>query len=119
MSYTINNNSFLWVKFQEDHKSDAIEDFIKEILANYSKDQSSKVIVDARGAEISDKLFSIRDTMANFEGLGVSKDTRIAVLRNSGSGKYHDFMKNVVSDKGYNFKLFIDFEEAVTWVNQK
>ncbi|MCK5883797.1 MAG: hypothetical protein KAG61_08925 [Bacteriovoracaceae bacterium] len=118
MSYKISHNQFIWVKFLENHKAEVVKDFISEIIKKYPKEQRSRILVDTRGAEVEDKIHTIGELMKSFEILGVDKRIKIAVIRTQGEGKYHEFMKKVGSEDGYNLTLFTCLEEAITWLNQ-
>ncbi len=119
MSYKITNNQFIWVKYTEAHTADAVRDFIHDIITNYSIEERNHILVDARDGEVSDNVLAIGGIMKDFDKFGVHKDARIAVVRTPGRGKYHEYMKNLVTEEGYNFQLFDDFESAVIWLNEK
>ncbi len=121
MSYQLRHINYACVEFIDPHGAKAVENFINDLLKTYPEKDLKCVLVDARKAEVNDRVYNITEVMGRFESFGVPKHSRIAVLRNSttSAGKYHDIMKAVVTDLGYNFQLFTDYEAAVSWLGQE
>ena len=121
MAYLIHHRNFVCVEFIDPHGAKAVEDFIADIIKNFSEKDLQRILVDARKAEVNDKVYNITEVMSRFESLGVPKSVRIAVVRRASadSGKYHEIMKSVVTNIGYNFQLFTDLDSAVSWLHQE
>lgn len=121
MAYKLHHINYVCVEFIDPHGAKAVENFIQDLIKTYPEKELKSVLVDARKAEVNDKVYNITEVMGRFETFGVPKHSRIAVLRNNATnaGKYHDIMKSVVTDLGYNFQLFTDFEAAVRWLSQE
>jgi hypothetical protein len=78
----------------------------------------ANVLVDVRGLEgrlrAADAFFLVIKHFKTFRDLRVIR--KAAILDQNLSEDRHRFLENVAVNRGYNFKIFDDFDEAIEWL---
>lgn len=97
---------------------EAYHDEIARCKALSDEHNVKRFLVDDTQLEPSLKLMEIYDFPDLYAKMGVSHDSRIAVVAQPTEAKKHkfDFFQTICQNRGFNVKLFLDKDAALTWV---
>ena len=120
MEYTIKHNedlgSFMVTVCGEHRRPD--DSIVLQELARNTRSESgcSRFLFDMREATIIGSTLDIFCTGTNPVEQKFEHDFRIALVY-SGNMHDHNFMENVVVNRGYVLRVFPDIEEATSWLS--
>ena len=106
------------VKISGTYNFDVQNDLLKEMASQHKKNNTKKSLWDFRDAEVMGSIMSLFERPKLYEQSGLKRSTKAALLFNV-LNKDWLFLENVCVNRGWDIKLFIDYDAAIEWLTKQ
>ena len=105
------------VKLSGTYNFDVENDLHKEMASQHKKHNAKKSLWDFREAEVMGNTMSLYKRPERYEQSGLKRSTKAALLLKE-LNKDWLFLEDVCVNRGWNIKLFIDYDAAIEWLTK-
>jgi hypothetical protein len=80
-----------------------------------SEKNCSRALADFTGTKLAESTLGMFDLASGLEDIGMPRNLKMATLVKSDLSN-HTFFETVAQNRGWTYRVFTDFREAVEWL---
>jgi len=114
----VEDDGILLLRVEGTYVAEMNEEKIRPTFARMRECGVTRLLVDYREGDFQIGTMTAYDRPQIFKNAGLTSKHRIAAVLKKISGRQH-FQETVFANRGYPIRVFLDYEDAVTWLKGK